>query len=78
MTIAIILAAIIGFLAAVIRSGIKATKAAKDIEEDESFIVQHKTELDAAQKEADDAVKDYINSLSKLDDDTDGSGGTVH
>ncbi len=80
MTLTIILAAVIGFIIALLRNQSKISKATKAIDTEEQSVIQKQGELINIQKEADDAVKSYLESLAKLKsevDDGDGNG-TVH
>lgn len=69
MALGYILAAVIGFLIALLKSQYTASKADQKVADTEAQINQEKGDLSVKQKEADDAVKSYEDSLKQLDPD---------
>lgn len=74
-----ILAAILGLLLAFIRDQYKASKSDRVINDTQAKVNQEKGELSVKQKQADNAVQEYEDTLKHLDPDFhDTDDGSTH
>lgn len=81
MTVTVVLAGILGFIIALLRGQWKQSKIEQDVGKEDSIVERQQGELINTQEDADAKVKEYLDSLAKLDPKhwgNDDGGGNVH